>query len=623
MNNNIEQNNFKKISKSFSGFSLTSFFAYFFTVVGVLLAFAAITFVIWQSIYFFENRGLNFLFNSKWKPPEQFGIWNFILSTFYAVLLTIILVFIVNFFSSIFISQFLPQWIKKHIIFVLKVFSGIPSIFFGVFGAFVLIHLFKSFGVEQPKNMLMAIIVLTLMILPTTLTLTIELLESIPTIYKTSGLALGLNRINVAFDIIYKSCSQRVVMIMFYGFSRAIGEVTAVAFIAGNGPNAPNFSEGFSSFFFQSITTLSSLIGLEIAENFGRLHESALFGVAVVIMVIVFVVNLFFFFILERKYQNFVHINLKNKLFQKFQKTKVYKYSLNFFYLYHRILFYLRWIFMILTFTFLSLALGWILIDVLWNTLSGVFFNPGSWFQNFIIPSGNSGLLGIVVTTLILIIGSLFFTAPLAFFTAIYLNEYAPYSSKNKRFAKFVRFIIYQLSSSPTIIFGLFGLALFVSFFGLGYTLLSASLTMIIIIFPVMVQTILQNFQSIPNSYRNAAFALGLSRQAVIWKIVVPYAFKGIITSLILAANKIISESAPVLIILGNSAFFPSRGFFSSGRTLATHIYFLQSESLLSHEIIESLTYQTAFLTLLLIFFTNLVILKLAKKRRENKKYNE
>ncbi|WHP38947.1 MAG: hypothetical protein QJQ54_02915 [Mollicutes bacterium] len=90
-----------------------------------------------------------------------------------------------------------------------------------------------------------------------------------------------------------------------------------------------------------------------------------------------------------------------------------------------------------------------------------------------------------------------------------------------------------------------------------------------------------------------------------------------------MAANKIISESAPVLIILGNSAFFPSRGFFSSGRTLATHIYFLQSESLLSHEIIESLTYQTAFLTLLLIFFTNLVILKLAKKRRENKKYNE
>lgn len=120
------------------------------------------------------------------------------------------LVIILNLFTSVLISKFLPIRIKKVVLFFVQFFAGIPTILFGVFGAFVFANLFADLGVAQSKNMLMAILILTIMILPTTIALTVNLLENVPKEYELSAYALGVNRVTVAFNVAYKICANAV-----------------------------------------------------------------------------------------------------------------------------------------------------------------------------------------------------------------------------------------------------------------------------------------------------------------------------------------------------------------------------------------------------------------------------
>lgn len=183
--------------------------------------------------------------------------------------------------------------------FFIQFFAGVPTILFGVFGAFVFVNLFQELGVQQPQSMFMAILILTIMILPTTIVLTVNLLDNVPREYELSAYALGINRVVVAFTIVRKFCAKAILIVLFFAFCKAIGEVTAISLIAGNGSQAPPLNGSFSDFFFASITTLSSLIGLEIAENFSDLHEASLFAVSAVLLFIVLCVNLLLTFYLN------------------------------------------------------------------------------------------------------------------------------------------------------------------------------------------------------------------------------------------------------------------------------------------------------------------------------------
>ena len=203
-----------------------------------------------------------------------------------------ILVAFLNVFTSLFISKFVTKKLKKFLIFFAQFFSGIPSICFGTFGAYVFVDLFRKTGIAYPHSMMTVILVLTIMILPTTIVLSVNAFDNVSKKYELSAYALGINKVTISFKIIKKICSKTLLIILFFGFCRAIGEVTAIALIAGNSRNAPSMNEGFVPFFFSSIRTLSSLIGLEIGENFGKMHESALFSISGVLLFVVLIVNL-------------------------------------------------------------------------------------------------------------------------------------------------------------------------------------------------------------------------------------------------------------------------------------------------------------------------------------------
>ena len=153
------------------------------------------------------------------------------------------------------------------------------------------------------------------------------------------------------------------------------------------------------------------------------------------------------------------------------------------------------------------------------------------------------GIFPAIVGTVYLTLGALLLALPLGVATAIYLNEY----SRSGKVAALIRLSVTNLAGVPSIIFGLFGLALFVSTLGLGISLLSGSLTLALLILPTIISASEEALKQIPLSFREASFALGASRWQTIAKVVLPAAAPGIITGSILGLARAAGETAPIM----------------------------------------------------------------------------
>ena len=577
-----------------------------FVILTICLSAVILIFLILFSLPFLQDEAFASFFGTIWDPKNAlFGIRNFLISTFWTLFFTIILVVIFTIFMAVFICKFLPRQLKAAVLFMLQVLSGLPSVVFGMFGAFVFVKTFQSLGIEHAKSMMVVILVLTLMVLPTTVVLTVNILDSVSQEHEFSAYALGVDKVTTAFQVVSKFCKRKILLVLLYGFCRSIGEVTAISLIAGNGPSAPPLDQGFEAFFFHSITTISSLIGLESAETVSNLHASALYTVGLVLLLFVFLANLVLFFILDfrfRRPRRFTRSKQPKSPFPgfgfSFSPTPLWWQAMRRYYARCRTLFQL--FMMYFTFTFATGAFLWIFGDIIFNGFRVFRFD---WL---VATTGEAALLSVLITTLILVISCIIFAFPFAFFVALFISEYGRDNYWLHKLAQCLYFFIRQLTSSPTIIFGMFGLSVFVVSFNLGFSIFAAALTMILIILPIMIQTLVQNLNSVPNYYRYSAAALALPRHVIILRLIIPYILRGIAISVILSINKIIAESAPLVLTMGTNPIFPRRGIFSSGRSLSTHIYLLQNENLSAN--MEAISYQTAFLTLLFIFALNTIV---------------
>ncbi|KAF5299523.1 hypothetical protein FQR65_LT19508 [Abscondita terminalis] len=216
------------------------------------------------------------------------------------------------------------------------------------------------------------------------------------------------------------------------------------------------------------------------------------------------------------------------------------------------------------------------------------------------IEGQRSGIFATLLTTLLLVASTLILAIPLALFVAVYLTEY---SNPKSIFVKVIRFCINVLASTPSIVFGVFGLTIFVIYMGLPMSIFASSLTLTIVILPMMIASFEDAITSVPLSYREAAYGMGMSKTGVTFKVVIPNAMQGILTGIILGMARIIGESAPVYLTLGTSVRMPSEGFMSSGATLTTEIYMLASEGANSGAM--NTAYMMALITVLLVLFLN------------------
>ncbi len=230
------------------------------------------------------------------------------------------------------------------------------------------------------------------------------------------------------------------------------------------------------------------------------------------------------------------------------------------------------------------------------------------------IDSSLKGILPMLINTMYIVIITLLFAVPIGIASAIYLTQYA----KQGKLVKSIRFTTEILSGIPSVIFGLFGYTIFCVILGLGTSILSGCLTMMLCVLPTIIRTSEEALLSVPKSYKEGAIALGAGKLRVVLEIIVPSAISGIITSIILAIGRIVGESAALLYTSGMAYNMPKGMFshiFSSGRTLTLHLY--QTAKQANTPDSFSQAFATATILLILVFILNVIastISKIVKK---------
>jgi len=222
------------------------------------------------------------------------------------------------------------------------------------------------------------------------------------------------------------------------------------------------------------------------------------------------------------------------------------------------------------------------------------------------------GVAPAIVGTLYLTMGAILFSLPLGLACAIYLCEYSPKSYV----VNIIRMSINNLAGGPSVVFGLFGLAVFVKFLGFGVSILSGSLTLGIMVLPQIISASQEALIAVPQSYREASLALGANHWQTIKKIVLPSALPGILTGVILSIGRAAGETAPILF---TAATFYTRGYpgsiFSEAMALPYHIYALMTEG--THpEKQTAIAYGCVLILMLLVLLMSALAIFLRQRQR-------
>lgn len=219
--------------------------------------------------------------------------------------------------------------------------------------------------------------------------------------------------------------------------------------------------------------------------------------------------------------------------------------------------------------------------------------------------TSNVSMMPAIINTITITVMSLLFAVPAGICSAIYLVEYA---KRGNKLIPFVRLTTETLSGIPSIVFGLFGYLFFNIYLGWGYSILGGSLTLAIMILPLIMRTTEEALQSVPDAYREGSFGLGAGKLRTVFRVVLPSAVPGILSGVILAIGRIVGETAALLYPAGTAAEVAD-GFFASGRTLAVHMYALLNEGLYMEQ-----AYATAVVLLVMVVGINALSSLIAKK---------
>jgi len=225
------------------------------------------------------------------------------------------------------------------------------------------------------------------------------------------------------------------------------------------------------------------------------------------------------------------------------------------------------------------------------------------------------GIFPAIIGTIYLVSGAIIFALPIGLLAAIYLSEY----SKDNLLTRLIKLAIVNLAGVPSVVYGLFGLALFVVFFKFGASILSGSLTLGIMILPVIITTSREALESVPYSFREVSLSLGASKWQTIRHIVLPNAIPGILTGTILGLGRAAGETAPILFTV--AAFYLPRlpdSIFDQAMALPYHLYVISTQV---PNVDEKIRYGTALVLLALVLFMNLVAIIIRYKFRKKKKW--
>jgi phosphate transport system permease protein len=225
------------------------------------------------------------------------------------------------------------------------------------------------------------------------------------------------------------------------------------------------------------------------------------------------------------------------------------------------------------------------------------------------------GILPAIIGTFYLTVGTALFSVPLGIAAAIYLSEYAA----DNAWTRLIRLAIINLAGIPSVVYGLFGLGLFVLFLNFGTSILAASLTLSIMTLPVIISTAEEALRAVPQAFRTVSVSLGATRWQTIHRIVLPQALPGILTGVILGLERAAGETAPILFT--GAAFFLPRlpgSVFDATMALPYHLFVISTQV---PDMPIQIQYGTALVLLVFVLGMNLIATVIRSRARARRQW--
>ena len=526
--------------------------AAFFSVVTIVSLFL---FLVSGSVSAIRKIGFfDFIFGTAWNSnvndtfvgevTGSYGILPLIVSTFAGAAGALVFGGVIGFFAGTYLARFCPKKANPFISQLVNLLAAIPSIVYGFFGMMIIVPILSLISPSgQGTGILALSIVLGLMIVPTVTALTKTNIENVDKSLYASAVALGFSHDKAVFAAEVPSAKRGVMAALLLGVGRALGETLTAVMLAGN-------VVGYPTGLFRSVRTIPGNVALEI-EGAGELQLGALIGSALVLFVLVLIVFAMY---------NIVKNSTKEKqgLFSKVWDNTVARFTVA------------SKAVSIVSIVIAIFVLASIILLILINGIPhlGIQFLTGAYSGGFdtIAPA--------IVTTLLYITLTAAISFPIGICTAIYLTEYTSKQSKGL-LAKIIEIAIDTLSGIPSVIIGLFGVVCFVDILGIGTSILAGCLTISLMIIPLTARATQEALRSVPAGYREGAYSLGIGKARTTFKLLLPSAIPGILTMVILAVGRMLSDSAAVMFTMGGVLGPMPSGYLSQGSTLATAIYVL------------------------------------------------
>ena len=564
----------------------------------VLIVLLIILFTLGNSITAIKEIGiLDFLFGDVWRPSGgDYGALPLITGSILVTLGSMVLAVPVGIACAIYISEIAPVKLRTTLKPVVELFSAIPSVVFGFVGMMVIVPALKVLFPDQQlfsNSWLAASIVLALMAMPTIISVSEDAIHAVPRSYREASLAMGATKWESIVKVVLPAAVSGVSAAIILGIGRAIGETMAVLMLTGNAPIIPDPLWNVYSL----ISTLTGTIALQLPEAVtGSVTQSALFELGVLLMIIVLIINMLSRHVVNSAKRRIGEGDGKpSLLFRMTGRSSIIPESVSDRLSEHRstlmrcgmllLAFIGVWMFAsLLTSDVMALVSAAVVVAALVG-LGYVFDKVDSTSRQTVCIGGVTVVMGAVILMLAIIIGHIlikgipalsieFLTTspapggrgggiypaiigsleliagtavialPLGVLTGIYLNEYA----KDTRFTSIIREAIDLLNGTPSIVFGMFGMVLFVTAMGFGYSLLAGWITLAFMILPVIIRTTEEALKSVPKDLREASRAMGATKWRTIYKVVLPAAMGGVVTGAILSIGRAAGETAPIML---------------------------------------------------------------------------
>lgn len=587
----------------------------------VAVLFFIIIFISYYSLDAIREIGVwEFLTGTAWSPNSgAYGALSLITGTLLVTGGSILFALPAGVGIAIYINDAASPRMRKILKPACELFAGIPSVVYGFIGLVLIIPLLMDIfpdHLSYGSSWLAGSILLGIMALPTIISVSQDAMGSVPRSYREASMAMGATKWETTKKVVIHSAMSGIAAAAILGIGRALGETMAIMMVTGNSALIPDPLWNI----FDMVRTMTASIALEMGEVvFGSLHQSALFFLALILMIIVVAVNMVARHIVKmtkRRMGEGPADEGGSALLRVIrERTAPFKPA---------IMKVLGLLFAFaLTFTISSLFIGlaggimigmlsafscvlcvqvskhagpgrsqkavysglWVLVAVVMLMLAiiiGLIVVKGlpalSLDFIFTAPSKSGmegGIWPAIVGTLELMAGTALIAFPLGMCSGIYLSRYA----KDTKTTRLVRHAVDALNGTPSIIFGLFGMSVLVIWLGLGYSLLGGCITLSLMVLPTIIRTTEESLDCVPKDLTEASMALGAGKWHTICKVIIPAAMGGIITGMILSVGRAIGETAPIMFTAA-VAFKSTAGFslLEPIMALPYHLYYLASE---------------------------------------------